>query len=104
MQVPIAERSLIAEPKGAPRFEIELRIGVPARSSNGAWACPASIEGLSQRSLDTYGADSLQALLLALRTVRGVLEDFVKDGGKLYLPGDEGSGSMTVAEIFSQGV
>lgn len=104
MQAPVAERTLIAESQGAPRFTIKLRIGAPARSSNDSWVCAASIEGLTGRSLDAHGADSLQALLLALWTVRDVLEHFVKGGGKLYLPGDEGSGPMAVAEIFSQGV
>jgi hypothetical protein len=54
--------------------------------------------------MDTHGADSLQALLLALQTVRGQLMQFVKSGGKLYLPGDEDSGPMSVAEVFSDGV
>jgi hypothetical protein len=104
MQAPIAQRELIAESKGGPRFGIQLRIGIPTRLSDDSWVCAASIVGLTPRSLDTHGADSLQALLLALRTVRGQLEDFVRGGGTLYLPGDEAGGPMTVAEIFSQGV
>jgi hypothetical protein len=102
MQSPVAERALIAESKVGARFDIHLRIGIPIHAPDDSWICAAGIEGLISRSLDTRGADSLQALLLALWTVRGQLDDFVKDGGKLYLPGDEAGGPMTVAEIFSQ--
>jgi hypothetical protein len=103
MSPPVAERTLTAESTDGVRFTLVLRITAPRPASDDSWICASSIEGLWP-PMDTHGADSLQALLLALQTVRGQLMQFVKSGGKLYLPGDEDSGPMSVAEVFSDGV
>jgi hypothetical protein len=97
----VASRELIAVSKDGERFNVVLRIGAPQPGPRDSWICTTSTEGLPHRPVETHGADSLQALLLAIQTMRGQLEHFVKGGGKLYLPGDEGSGPMLVSEVFS---
>ena len=96
-----AERELVAESSEGVRFKLVMRIWIPQSGPHDSWICAACIDGLSHRPLEANGMDSMQALLLAIRNVRGQLERFVMHGGKLYLPGDEDSGPMDVAELFS---
>jgi hypothetical protein len=99
----VAYRELIAEPTASSRVTIVVRIDTPQQQADSSWVCSASVEGLPHRPFDAHGTDSLQALLLAIRNVREYLERFVKDGGRLYWPGDEQAGPMSVAELFSDG-
>ena len=97
----IAQRDLVAEFSDGARANVSLRIGVPRLGAHGTWVCHASIDGLPHRPLEAHGGDSWQALLLALKNVRGAMERFVRSGGKLYFPSDEESGAVPVAELFS---
>lgn len=96
----VAERELVAEPSEGARFTLVVRIGIPQLGPHDSWVCAASIDGLSHRPLEANGMDSMQALLLAIRNVRGQLKRFVTHGGKLYLPGDEDAVSISVSELF----
>ncbi len=98
----VANRELIAVSKDGERFKVVLSVEAPQPGPHDSWICTTSTEGLQHRPVETHGADSLQALLLAIQTVRGQLENFVKGGGKLYLPGDEGDGPLSVSEVFSK--
>jgi hypothetical protein len=100
----IALRELIAETFAGARLKVVVRIDPPQLQPDFSWRCLASVEGLPDRPLDAHGTDSLQALLLAIKNVRGSLERFVKNGGRLYWPGDEQGGPMSVAELFSDGL
>ena len=97
----VATRELIAVSMDGERFKVLLSVGAPQPGPHDSWICTTSTEGLPHQPIVTHGADSLQALLLAIQTIRGQLEHFVKGGGKLYLPGDEGDGPMSVSEVFS---
>jgi hypothetical protein len=99
----VARRELIAEPLAGPRRKVVVRIDTPQLLPDTSWHCVASVEGLPDRPLDAHGGDSLQALLLAIQNVRGCLERFVNNGGKLYWPGDEDEGPIPVAELLSDG-
>ena len=98
---PIAVRDLVAESPEGAHFNVTLRIGAPRPGSHNDWVCSYEVEGMSSRLTDTHGTDSMQALLLAINSARGQLNRFAKEGGKFYWPGDEESGSMSVAELFS---
>ena len=104
MKSPVALRELTAETSAGTRVKVVVRIDTPQLQPDSSWQCLASVEGLPDRPLDAHGADSLQALLLALKNVRGSLDRFMKNGGKLYWSEDEQSGPMSVAELFSDGV
>lgn len=96
----IAERVVYGVHKNGRVFEIGLQIGRPYETDtpNRDWACPVALIGLHGRFPDMYGVDSLQALSLALRLTRRLLEYFVEDGGKLLRePGGE---AMTVDEVY----
>ena len=98
----VAHRELVAEEPDGRRFPVTLRIGVPTQQDRD-WVCSVVVEGLASAAVETHGADSLQALLLAVQNLRGMLSRFVRSGGKFYLPGDEASGPMPVSEILSEG-
>ena len=63
-------------PDGSP-LDVTLRVGKPYQSTVGEWACPIELKGFEDRYADIRGADSLQALCLAISFVRRRLEDFV---------------------------
>lgn len=68
----IAERELAFEPhEGAgPTEAVRFRVGRPVRSATD-WYCPFEVEGFGERRLEAaHGADSVQALLLALAKLR----------------------------------
>ena len=69
--------------------EIVVRIGEPYRASEVDWACPVAVEGLHSRLADQNGVDSFQALMLAQKLARKLLQGFVEDGGILR-DADEG--------------
>src|SRR5262249_5155358 len=104
MNNPVALRELIAETSAGTRRKVVVRIDTPQLQPDTSWRCRASVEGLPDRPLDADGTDSLQALLLAIKNVRGSLDRFVEHGGKLYWPGNEQDGPMSVAELFSDGI
>ena len=69
----VASRTLTEDGKPANRVEIVL--GAPRRAGKD-WECPFAIRGLGDGSVQTMtGADSLQALQLAVRAIRARLEE-----------------------------
>jgi len=62
-----------------------LRVCRPYRATSGEWRCPVAMSGLEERLPDMAGEDSLQALCMALSTVRVLLEHFVEQGGRNLL-------------------
>jgi hypothetical protein len=54
--------------------------------------CPVETIGLDGRYPDIGGESSLQALCLAIRLLSTRLDDLLKKGGPLVLPGDLSSG------------
>jgi hypothetical protein len=81
---------------------VVIRIGRPYQVSDAGWACPVLIEGLNSRLPDIHGIDSFQALMLALKLGRSLLEVFVEEGGKLSWPGS-GKGT-SVDSLFHSGL
>jgi len=65
-------------------FALEVAVGVPFLSERSeAWACTLTLSPLLPKPVDISGEDSLQALCLALRMAKSMLDDFIEDGGKL---------------------
>lgn len=66
----IASRTLTFA--GAPGSTIRVSIGLPRRTRRGDWECPVLIEGLARSAIRDAapGADSLQALILAVDCIR----------------------------------
>ena len=94
----IAKRTLIGKSSKQGRFLIKIRIGKPYRNDFD-WACPVEVEGLDTNIPDVNGADSLQALTLAVWTARNCLERFMQQGGTLDAPGER-PGPVSLEEIF----
>jgi len=61
----------------------------PRRSGAGSAECSVGIDGLHPALPPVAGADTLQALVLALRLIGALLHDFVGRGGKIRLPNCE---------------
>src|SRR3954471_16665063 len=86
----IASEKFIGESTDGERFEITIEIGRPYKwggSSPTEWACPVRAEPFFSLRTGIHGEGSLQALCLALRHVRSILEDFIEKGGTISLDG-----------------
>jgi hypothetical protein len=69
---PIAERVLTC---GKRKRTLIVRLGMPRKVPRSDWACPYQIVGLrDSRVEDAYGVDSVQALIMALESIRRRLE------------------------------
>jgi hypothetical protein len=81
----IAKETFIGRRSEGESFEICVEIGVPYPWHGGddEWACPVKINPLHPNLRDVHGSSSLQALCLALRLTKSLLDDFVEKGGKL---------------------
>jgi hypothetical protein len=98
----VASRKLWGECPKRGAFEIEVQLGVPYPASDVDWACSVGLIGLYDHLSDQHGIDSWQALTLAQRLVRTLLEAFVEDGGKLF--DRRGGEAVTVATLFDRGI
>lgn len=86
----IASLSLDAVLATGEKFVLELAIGAPFISErHQTWACSLTLHPIFSEPQEVAAADSLQALSLALRVARSLLEDFSDNGGKLLLDGEE---------------
>lgn len=86
----IASLSLDAVRANGEKFVLELAIGAPFISErHQTWACPVTLRPIFSEPQEVAAADSLQALSLALRVARSLLEDFTDKGGKLLLDGED---------------
>ena len=86
-EVAFAEIRCIA-PDGRA-FDVRVVVARPYRAPSGEWRCPVVMAGLQERLPDMAGEDSLQALCMALSTVRMLLEHFVAQGGQMFHRGSQ---------------
>lgn len=98
----IATRRLRATKPGTDPFYIEVGIGRPVPCGDQEWKCAVSLNGLHDRLRDQHGIDSWQALMLAQRLARQLLEYFVEDGGQLLHPESEDT-PVNLSGMFSGG-
>jgi hypothetical protein len=94
MTAVVASREYVLQ-KNGERATIAVQIGTPALRPNEEWVwyCPFTVQqdGKTQQ-LAADGADSLQALTLALSALDAILE-YRRRGGRLIMPdGTEGVG------------
>ena len=97
-----ARRKLWAECPKRGAFELEVQLGVPYQVSDTEWACPVGLPGLHDHLRDQHGVDSWQAMMLARRLARTLLDGFVEDGAKLFA--SRGGEVVNVANLFESGV
>lgn len=97
----IATRRLRGSSAKHGDIDIVVRIGEPYRTKDSDWACPVAVDGLQVTLADQHGVDSFQALMLAQRLARTLLEGFIADGGVLK-DADE-SYIVEVGELFEGG-
>jgi hypothetical protein len=79
----IATLDLLAVHADGTRTPVALRIGAPEQVAAGEWRCAIRLDGLHDHLRPMHGADSVQALCLALRLAATLLRDFVARGGRL---------------------
>jgi hypothetical protein len=81
---PIANITIRAVGADGETFPLDIAVGVPFVSErHGTWACPLTLHPLWSKPNEVAGEDSLQALCLALRVARSMLDSFCEDGGQL---------------------
>jgi len=80
----VAERIWYAVSPEGSGAELALRIGMPHETADMGWACEVSLGVLEAPPLTIYGADSWQALQLAMHFVARRLGYFSKQGWKFY--------------------
>ena len=87
----VAERQLMFEAGSGETKEVVVRVGRPIPDApNRAWVCPYQVSGLGRdRVVGIFGADSMQALLLALHTIPAELSSFVRKLGGRFLHNGE---------------
>jgi hypothetical protein len=97
----IAEREVEFEPSTSegPRETVRFRLGRPVEDAH-EWSCPFEVLGFGERrSGEARGADSVQALLLALAKIRIVLGTLaLEQGGRLRFAGRSGPGLPSLLE------
>ena len=77
----IAQRAVVWVKPDGKRIPVTLLIGKPYRASDVDWACPVAADGLYAKLADIHGIDSFQALVLAQRLLRQLMNGAVEDGG-----------------------
>ena len=97
-----AFRTLWVECPKRGGFEIEIIIGTPYEISDSEWACAIKVHGLYDNLRDQHGVDSWQALMLAQRLAKTLLQGFVEDGGRLF--DCRGGSAVGVTPLFDGGV
>ena len=76
------EQLLWLRPDGS-RDRIVARVGMPYPTDDGAWACPAELQGVDARYPDVCGASSMQALNLATALIATRLSHLLERGETL---------------------
>lgn len=98
----IASRRLRAKRPEDEHFDIEVGIGRPISCGDQEWKCAVLLDGLHDGLADQHGIDSWQALMLAQRLARQLLEYFLEDGGQLLDP-ETGNSPVELSAMFSGG-
>jgi hypothetical protein len=85
----IAERHLTFQFRERASQKVIVRISRPVPVASQPfenWVCPFQIDGIgSRKTRGIYGADAMQALLLAIHTIPVELSVFVRDFGGQFL-------------------
>lgn len=89
MSSTIAEVKLFCIHPSGRKGTITIKVGLPYQVCTEDVACRVAIIGLYDHLADMRGVDTLQALCLALRLARTLLQDFEARGGQLYYSEDE---------------
>jgi hypothetical protein len=84
---PVASRRLICVRPSGESLILTMTVGKP-HSHSGDARCPVSLDPLYSQLGDIVGADSWQALQLAIRLVEQLLKAEVEKGSRLYWPKD----------------
>ena len=88
----LASIDLIAVDQSHNRFLVAFRLGVPEQVSPNEWRCRVSLDGLHDNLEVMHGADSMQALSLAMGLAVTLMREFIVRGGRLlYNEGEHGS-------------
>ena len=93
----IAHRTLICRPAGEAEREVVVRIRAPVPEA-GRWLCEAELEHLYRDVARARGVDSLQALQLALETVRITLASLLEAGGSIHW--GDGSAMLSTEDLL----
>ena len=88
MDSPIASVDLAKVAKDGSRRHVHIEIGQPF-PDRGAWACPVFLRGINRKPKNVCGADSLQALCLALHFVRTQLERLLRRGTRILMDAED---------------
>lgn len=72
------------------KSRIKIYLGEPYPHGN-SFRCPLAIEGIhfEHKYPDIGGSDPLQSMLLAVSLAKGMMEDFIAHGGRLFYPDSE---------------
>lgn len=95
----IASRKILSVALNGEERPFHISIGCPYQAGQDEWACPVAIDGLMDKLPDIHGIDSFQSLVLAIKLIGRLLQQFLDDGGMLYwsTDGDE----LTVHSFLS---
>jgi hypothetical protein len=96
---PIATLELVELTPGGERRAIRVEVGRPRIDPGGSWVCPVLITAIDAKVRDIHGADSMQALCLALGFAHRILQS-VLDRGSRLVDGSEEEGDFPLAAYF----
>ena len=92
MDDPIANLEVICVRSSGERFPVLIEIGRPYMVRDGKGSdcarCPVAMRGLHDKLSDIAGEDTFQALTLALKFTRLMLEQFREKGGRVLFSED----------------
>ena len=83
---PFAERSVDLLKSSGERAAFRIQFG-PIRPEGRDFCCRVRFHGWVESPPDIRGRDSLEALIQAVGLVHGILDDFVRGGGRVLWPG-----------------
>jgi hypothetical protein len=85
VEEPIASTEIVYVPPDGDEILTEIQVGLPREESDSSWACEVEIPEV-ERLRKIHGADSLQALLLALGFLSDRLEYLSENGATFLWP------------------
>jgi hypothetical protein len=81
---PIAEEKFVLIRSDGSELPVIARIGMPYQIDENNWACPAELSGIDGQYPDMHGVGSMQALCLAIQTIKTRLGHLIENGEALY--------------------
>jgi hypothetical protein len=85
LKSPIASTAIVYVPANGAEVVTAIEVGAPREEGEGTWACDVEMPGV-ERLRTIHGADSLQALLLALGFLSDRLEYLADHGARFLWP------------------